>query len=154
MQSVCLQSCLTWYTVIYGYILPTAQVANLLRRFHRATAHLNTLIRASQVHYISAILQFPSHMLVRTVSPERLPQKLLPLVCGAYASVKSYQCTAGGFSVPNQTFIYVNGQTGTQGGPGLMGMGWAANTVTNSTPWWMNAIDQFENPEFSFLLVQ
>jgi hypothetical protein len=37
---------------------------------------------------------------------------------------------------------------------GLMGLAFPSLASSNGTPWWLNALDQFESPEFSFYFAE
>lgn len=57
-----------------------------------------------------------------------------------------------GYTVQNQVFITAEEETGEFDVAGLMGLAFPSLASSNSTPWWLNAIDQFAAPEFSFYL--
>jgi cathepsin D len=62
--------------------------------------------------------------------------------------------TIGGFTVPNQVFITAETETGEFDVAGLMGLAFPSLASSNGTPWWLNALDQFESPEFSFYFAE
>ncbi|KIM21632.1 hypothetical protein M408DRAFT_333341 [Serendipita vermifera MAFF 305830] len=62
--------------------------------------------------------------------------------------------TLGSFTVPNQTFILATSAQLSLGVAGIIGLGFPALARTNADPWWLNALDQFTEPEISIFLTQ
>jgi cathepsin D len=60
----------------------------------------------------------------------------------------------GGFTVQNQVFITAETEEGQFDVAGLMGLAFPSLASSNGTPWWLNALDQFSSPEFSFYLAE
>jgi len=60
----------------------------------------------------------------------------------------------GGFTVQNQIFITAETEEGQFDVAGLMGLAFPSLASSNGTPWWLNALDQFSSPEFSFYLAE
>ncbi|KAG9032898.1 hypothetical protein FS842_004024 [Serendipita sp. 407] len=60
----------------------------------------------------------------------------------------------GSFTASNQTFILAVAQNADFGIAGLMGLGWPSLAQSRGTPWWLNVIDEFEEPEMSFYFSQ
>ena len=60
----------------------------------------------------------------------------------------------GSYTVPNQTFILATSAQLNLGVAGIIGLAFPALARTNATPWWLNALDQFAEPEISFFLTQ
>lgn len=72
----------------------------------------------------------------------------------ASGKISTDTISLGSFTVPNQTFIAVEVEQGEFDAAGLMGLAFPALNSGNSTPWWLNALDQFSSPEFSFYLAE
>ncbi|KAG8830178.1 hypothetical protein FRC17_005270 [Serendipita sp. 399] len=60
----------------------------------------------------------------------------------------------GSFTSTNQTFILALAQNEDFGVAGLMGLGWPSLSQSRGTPWWLEVIDEFEEPEMSFYFSQ
>ncbi|PVG04924.1 acid protease [Serendipita vermifera] len=69
-------------------------------------------------------------------------------------TVASDTVTIGQFSVPNQTFVLATAQSGQFSSAGLLGLAWQPLARTGENPWWLNALDQFDQPEMSFYFAQ
>jgi cathepsin D len=60
----------------------------------------------------------------------------------------------GDYKVQNQTFILATNESVDFGVAGIMGLAFPVLSRTSSTPWWLNALDQFEEPEMSFFFTE
>lgn len=58
----------------------------------------------------------------------------------------------GDFVVHNQTLIAVESVQGQFDTAGVFGLGWPTLSTSRGNPWWINAIDQFDEPEFGLYL--
>ncbi|CAG7851455.1 SubName: Full=Related to aspartic peptidase A1-Laccaria bicolor {ECO:0000313/EMBL:CCA73596.1} [Serendipita indica DSM 11827] len=68
--------------------------------------------------------------------------------------VSSDTVSLGSFTAPNQTFILVTAQNEDFSVAGLMGLGFPRLSQSGGTPWWLNVLSEFEQPEMSFYMAQ
>jgi Eukaryotic aspartyl protease len=60
----------------------------------------------------------------------------------------------GQFNVPQQTFLLATQENSNFGIAGLIGLAWPPLAQSRGTPWWLNALSQFQQPEMSFYLAE
>jgi cathepsin D len=73
---------------------------------------------------------------------------------GVVGLVVSDTVGLGTYTVPNQTFVLATQETVDFGVAGILGLAFPALSRTGSNPWWLNALDQFEQPEMSFFFTE